>query len=69
MKRKSVFLSDGRLSVLLIAVILIIDQIIKVTVKTNMCLGESIRVTDWFLLSSLRTTVWHMASRSSTNWY
>lgn len=50
MKRKSVCLSDGRLSVLLIAVILIIDQIIKVTVKTNMCLGESIRVTDWFFI-------------------
>lgn len=50
MKRKSVCLSDGRLSVLLVAVILIIDQIIKVTVKTNMCLGESIRVTDWFFI-------------------
>ena len=50
MKIKGINLSDGRLSVLLIIVILIIDQIIKITVKTNMCLGESIRITDWFFI-------------------
>ena len=31
----------------LIVLILIIDQIIKIEVKTGMCLYESIRVTDW----------------------
>ena len=41
---------DGILAVILILVILIIDQIIKMTVKTHMCLGESIRVTDWFFI-------------------
>lgn len=41
---------DGILAVILIFVILIIDQIIKMTVKTHMCLGESIRVTDWFFI-------------------
>lgn len=41
-------LSDGTLAALIIVVLLIIDQIIKILVKTNMCLGESIHVTDWF---------------------
>lgn len=47
--RKS-FLNDGILAVIIISVILIVDQIIKMTVKTHMCLGESIRVTDWFFI-------------------
>jgi len=50
MKRVREFFSDGRLSVLLIAAILIIDQIIKIAVKSNMYLGESIHVTDWFYI-------------------
>lgn len=36
---------------LFILVLLVIDQCIKITVKTNMCLHESIRVTDWFYIS------------------
>lgn len=35
----------------LIVLILIIDQIIKIEVKTCMCLYESIRVTDWFYIN------------------
>lgn len=35
----------------LIVLILIIDQIIKIEVKTGMCLYESIRVTDWFYIN------------------
>lgn len=50
MKKARELLSDGRMSVLLIAAVLVIDQIIKIAVKTNMCLGESIRVTDWFYI-------------------
>lgn len=34
-----------------IILILVIDQIIKVEVKTNMYLHESIRITDWFYIS------------------
>ena len=34
-----------------ILVLLFIDQAIKIWVKTNMCLHESIHVTDWFYLS------------------
>ena len=39
------------MAVLLIIAILLIDQIIKILVKTNMELHESIRVTDWFYIS------------------
>lgn len=36
---------------LLLTVIILIDQLIKVWVKTNMTLHESIRITDWFYIS------------------
>jgi signal peptidase II len=42
------FVTDGRLAVCVIVAILVIDQYIKVMVKTNMCLHESIHITDWF---------------------
>lgn len=37
-------------SVLIVLAILVIDQIIKIEVKTNMALHESIRITDWFYI-------------------
>jgi len=49
--RRPSFLTDGRLAVLLLTVIILIDQLIKVWVKTNMTLHESIRITDWFYIS------------------
>lgn len=36
---------------LTVIVLLVIDQAIKIEVKTSMCLHESIRVTDWFYIS------------------
>lgn len=36
---------------LFILLLLIIDQTIKLLVKTNMCLYESIRITDWFYIN------------------
>lgn len=45
-KKKSQFF----VSILVVLSILIIDQIIKVEVKTSMTLHESIRVTDWFYI-------------------
>ena len=39
------------MAIILIMAILIIDQLIKVWVKTNMCLHESIHVTDWFYIT------------------
>ncbi len=48
-KGKEIF-TDGHLAILLVAVILIIDQIIKLEVKTSMALGEAIHVTNWFYI-------------------
>lgn len=39
------------IAIVITMAILIIDQIIKIEVKTNMSLHESIRVTDWFFIS------------------
>lgn len=36
------------ISVGVIALVLVIDQIIKIAVKTHMWVGERISVTDWF---------------------
>jgi signal peptidase II len=35
----------------MVLALLVIDQVIKIQVKTSMCLHESIRVTDWFYIS------------------
>lgn len=43
-------LSKGWMAVLIVAVILIADQVIKILVKTNMYYGEDIRIADWFYL-------------------
>ncbi len=39
---------QGRLALIIIISVLVIDQIIKILVKTGMSLGESIDVTPWF---------------------
>ena len=39
---------QGRLALIIILSVLVIDQIIKILVKTNMSLGESIDITSWF---------------------
>jgi len=44
-------ITRGRMAVILIIAILLVDQVIKVLVKTNMALHESIRVTDWFYIT------------------
>ena len=41
------FLTKGRIAWLIILAVLVIDQVIKVWVKTHMYWHESIRVTDW----------------------
>lgn len=38
------------MAVAIVLAILLIDQIIKIEVKTNMTLGEAKRVTDWFYI-------------------
>ena len=44
------FVSNGWLAVIVIVSLLVIDQVIKIWVKTNMCLYESIHITDWFYI-------------------
>lgn len=47
MKKK---LTEGRMVALIVAIALIIDQIIKLSVKLGMRLYESIHITDWFYI-------------------
>ena len=44
-------ITKGRLATLIVVAILLIDQTIKIWVKTSMCLHESIHVTDWFYIT------------------
>ena len=39
---------QGRIALIIVLSVLVIDQIIKILVKTGMSLGESIEVTSWF---------------------
>lgn len=41
---------QGRLALIIILSVLVIDQIIKIVVKTNMHLGQMIDITSWFKL-------------------
>lgn len=50
MENKKKYITNGWLAVVIVALILIVDQIIKIEVKTNMTLGEAIRITDWFYI-------------------
>ena len=51
MKKNSYLSKDSLLAFILIIAILVIDQIIKIEVKTNMSLGESVHVTDRFYIT------------------
>ena len=51
MKNPKRIISDGWLAIIVVANAIIIDQLIKVWVKTNMTLHESIRIFDWFYIS------------------
>ena len=44
------FLTKGYLSAFIVMAVLIIDQIIKIWVKTSMYWHESIKITDWFYI-------------------
>ena len=50
MKQTTKTVGMGWIAVIVIAAILIVDQIIKIEVKTNMSLGEALRITDWFYI-------------------
>ena len=46
----------GLAVLLFVIILLVIDQIIKISVKIGMCLHESIRVTDWFYISFIENS-------------
>lgn len=48
---KSTYNRKGLAVLLAFVLLLVIDQVIKIEVKTGMTLHESIRVTDWFYIS------------------
>lgn len=50
MKQTTKTVGMGWIAVIIIAAILIVDHIIKIEVKTNMSLGEALRITDWFYI-------------------
>ena len=51
MKQLKRILSDGWLATIIVVGAIVIDQLIKVWVKTSMTLHESIRIFDWFYIS------------------
>ena len=44
-------LTRGQVALITIVLVLIVDQAVKIWVKTHMYIGESIRVTDWFYIA------------------
>ena len=44
-------ITDGWLAAIVVVSAIVIDQLIKIWVKTNMTLHESIRIFDWFYIS------------------
>lgn len=50
MKGKTGLFTRGKISVVIIAVVILIDQLIKVMVKTNMFMHERIKIADWFYI-------------------
>ena len=50
MSHSEKYISNGKLAAIIIVAILLIDQAIKIWVKTSMLLHESIRITDWFYI-------------------
>ena len=44
-------LTKGQIALITIILVLIVDQVVKIWVKTHMYIGEAIRVTDWFYIA------------------
>jgi signal peptidase II len=57
----------GWLVTAMVVVLLIIDQWIKLYIKTHFCLGESVRVTDWFFIDFIENNGMAGACRSSAS--
>lgn len=77
-------LTKGRMAAIIVTAILLIDQIIKIWVKTHMFRGESIRIADWFFIhftenpgmafgmeifDKLFLTVFRIVAAGAITWY
>ena len=51
MTTRTSLITKGRLATLIVVAILLIDQVIKIWVKTSMTLHESIHMFDWFYIT------------------
>lgn len=51
MRHRPRLFTDGKLAIVLVVLVLVVDQMIKIWVKTNMTLHESICITNWFYIS------------------
>ena len=47
-QKKQLHTGDGWTAIAIIIILIVIDQAIKILVKTNMELGQSLHITDWF---------------------
>lgn len=43
-------MSKGKIAIAIILIILIVDQLVKLWIKTHMVLGQEFKVTDWFFI-------------------
>lgn len=43
-------MKKSHLSILIVLAVLIVDQVLKVWIKTSMVLGQEIRIADWFII-------------------
>ena len=43
-------MTKGRVALLVVFAVLILDQLLKIWIKTHMVLGEEFKITDWFII-------------------
>ena len=58
----------GWMAVLIVTAILLIDQVIKIWVKTNMTLHEQIEIFSWFKIVFIEN-IFHVVRLDNIRWY
>ena len=61
-------LSKGTLALLIILAVIILDQALKIWVKTHFYLGESLHITDWFQLYFIENNGMAFGMEMGDNW-
>jgi signal peptidase II len=47
---KNIAMSLGKKAALVIFLVLLVDQLVKIWIKTHMVLGQEFKITDWFII-------------------